>query len=146
MSLSHHSLCYLLLLVLTLIATTSEATARCDLNAQACTNALDARSTVQLDITPKPIKTMKKLDITVTVLKDKTPLKDAEVIVDFTMPAMYMGINKVRLKQTPDARYQGTWVLPRCPSGLKTWKAEVIIKAPPSKTKLSTDFLFDVLK
>jgi hypothetical protein len=53
---------------------------------------------------------------------------DAEVQVDLTMPAMFMGKNRPVLKHVGEGRYEGKAVLPRCMSGDKRWQAEILVK------------------
>ncbi len=51
-----------------------------------------------------------------------------ELILDLTMPGMYMGKNQVVLKKEKGTlRYTGKGIIPRCPSGKTLWEARVII-------------------
>ncbi len=86
-----------------------------------CTSTVAGRQVV-FDISPKPVRFMKELAFTVTVDGRKTA---PTVLLDLTMPGMYMGINQVILKRTADGPYSGKGIIPRCPSGKKLWRAEV---------------------
>jgi len=93
---------------------------------------------VMFDILPKPIKMMKELIFTVRAAGNHSA---ATVFLDLSMPGMYMGINEVILKKTPDGSYRGKGIIPRCPSGRKLWRAEVTI---PGAGKVS--YIFNVSK
>jgi hypothetical protein len=58
------------------------------------------------------------------------------------MPGMFMGKNRPALKQVSDGRFEGKGVITTCPSGKKTWQAEVIV-ARGEKTAV-IDFVFKV--
>jgi hypothetical protein len=61
------------------------------------------------------------------------------VIVDLSMPNMYMGMNQVILKKGNPGIYEGVGIIPICPSGLKLWQASVIID-----NEVAGNFFFDV--
>jgi uncharacterized GH25 family protein len=85
---------------------------------------------------------MSELLFSVIILKNGLPVTNAEVIVDLTMPGMYMGKNQVFLKSTKDNKYEGAGVIPFCPSGSKRWMAEV--KATLDDNVYSAAYTFDV--
>lgn len=97
---------------------------------------------VVFDIKPKPVSPMKDLVFSVTLSDKAGPVTDASVIVDLTMPGMYMGTNRPELIHKENGKYEGRGVIQACPHGGKTWKAEVGITRQ-GKTA-SVDFTFGV--
>ena len=97
---------------------------------------------IRFDVNPKPVKAMSDLVFAVTVKDGNTPVTDAKVNLDLTMPGMFMGVNRPVLKHVKDGRYEGTGILPACPHGRKQWKAEVLA-ARNGKTA-AADYLFEV--
>jgi hypothetical protein len=84
--------------------------------------------TVTFDISPKPVKEMRDLTFTVTLSDKGRPVADASVMIDFTMPGMYMGTNAVRLKHTGKGIYTGQGVIVKCPTGIKIWQAALALR------------------
>lgn len=95
----------------------------CSIDLGPCTSTVGGRQVV-FDISPRPVKTMRELTFTIRTIGRKTALT---VLLDLSMPGMYMGRNEVILKKTPDGFYSGRGIIPRCPSGKKLWRAEVTI-------------------
>ena len=110
----------------------------CDLHQGACTQNL-AGSTVTLAVTPQPVKAMQDLLFQVA-FTGKLPPSSKLPYIDLGMPGMNMGPNRVQLKSTGNATYEGSSVIVRCPSGRRTWQATVTI---PDVGQ--TDFIFDVV-
>jgi len=112
----------------------------CDIDAGPCTTVIEETGVlVTLDISPRPVQSMAALDFTVTIEGRKVPLPGEDIFVDLTMPGMFMGENKVRLRTTGDGRWRGEGTIVRCPSGGSNWKAAVSV--PPSGTAA---FFFEV--
>jgi hypothetical protein len=97
--------------------------ADCNIQTGSCTKKL-AGGTVTLDIHPKPVRAMRDLRFSVT-LKDLS-LSDPPHI-DLDMPAMTMGFNRVYLEPAGPEIYAGEGVIVRCPSGIPTWEARVVL-------------------
>ena len=110
----------------------------CDLHQGTCTRSL-AGCTVTLTVTPRPVKAMQDLLFQVR-LSGKLPSNIKPPYIDLKMPGMNMGPNRVQLKSTGNATYEGRGVIVRCPSGRRTWQAAVTIH-----TAGQTDFIFDVI-
>jgi hypothetical protein len=91
---------------------------------------------VGLTITPQPIRAMKPLHFQVIVKDDGEP---QSVMVDLSMPGMYMGINQVTMKKSRPGVYEGVGIIPICPTGLTLWQASVFID-----NQVAGDFFFDV--
>ena len=107
--------------------TPPERPAPCDLNAGPCVAVIAPSGTeVVLDITPKPLRTMVPLQFTVA-LGGESDDTAGDVIVEFTMPGMFMGDNTVRLESAGERLWRGSGVIVRCPSGRKTWQAGISI-------------------
>jgi hypothetical protein len=117
----------------------------CDLATSPCTAAVDG-ATIALALSPRPVRSMRDLELAVDVRRDGSPLADRVVEVTLTMPGMYMGDGRVRLASLGGGRYLGRGVLVRCPSGRRTWKAEVTVASlePATSTPLTAAFTFDV--
>lgn len=91
---------------------------------------------VRLSVTPQPIRAMKPLHFQVIVKDDGEP---QSVMVDLSMPDMYMGMNQVAMKKNDPGVYEGVGIIPICPTGLTLWQASVIID-----NQVAGDFFFDV--
>ncbi|MBW2436169.1 MAG: hypothetical protein PVH74_15660 [Desulfobacterales bacterium] len=110
----------------------------CDLHQGACTQSL-AGTTVTLTVTPRPVKAMQDLLFQVSLRNEPSP-DSKPPYIDLGMPGMDMGPNRVQLKSTGNAAYEGQGVIVRCPSGRRTWQATVTL---PDAGQ--TDFIFDVI-
>lgn len=117
-------------------ALAGEAVINCDAHAGACSQSSGA-ITVSLEISPRPVKAMQDLVFKVSI-EGTTPASHPHI--DLGMPAMKMGPNPVALKPTGPGSYEGTGVIVRCPSGKRTWFANVII---PESGEVK--FVFDVI-
>jgi hypothetical protein len=116
--------------------------ADCSFNAGPCTKTAGAL-TIVLDISPKPLKVMRELTFTATVTDQGKPVSDAQLLIELTMPGMYMGKNVVRLAHRGNGVYEGTGVIIRCPKGEKLWQAAVTVERPARK-KSVVKYLFEV--
>jgi nitrogen fixation protein FixH len=103
--------------------------AGCDLAAGACTRELEGGGEVVLELSPRPIRTMRELAVTVTV-RAPSPSPSPTVSVAFSMPGMTMGENRSRLSAAGPGTYEGKAVLVRCASGRRDWIAEVELAGP----------------
>ncbi|MFP4350054.1 MAG: hypothetical protein ACOC3W_08885 [Thermodesulfobacteriota bacterium] len=97
--------------------------AHCNIQTGPCTRALSG-GTVMLDIHPKPVRAMRDLRFTVTI--DGLRLTKNPHI-DLDMPAMTMGFNRVYLEPAGPGLYAGDGVIVRCPTGISTWEAVVVL-------------------
>ncbi|NTU41837.1 MAG: hypothetical protein HGA78_02040 [Nitrospirales bacterium] len=93
----------------------AEETADCEIGNGACMKEVKGKQVI-LDIRPKPVEAMKDLTFRV-----ETESGADEIHADLTMPGMYMGENRLRLKKM-DGGYEARGVLPRCPSGKRLWQ------------------------
>ncbi len=114
----------------------------CDLQRGPCVQETGDGMIVEFDIEPKPLTAMSDLVFIVKLKKDSLPIKDASVLMELTMPGMFMGKNRPALKQVSDGRFEGKGVITSCPSGKKTWQAEVVV-THGEKTSV-IDYLFNV--
>jgi hypothetical protein len=117
-------------------ALAGEAMINCDAHTGACSQTSGAVA-VSLEISPRPVKAMQDLVFKVSIT-GTTPAGPPHI--DLGMPAMKMGPNQVALKPTGPGTYEGTGVIVRCPSGKRTWFANVII---PESGEVK--FVFDVI-
>jgi len=108
----------------------------CEAHAGACSLPLDDH-TVTLEITPRPIKAMQDLVFTVTITANRPPENPH---IDLGMPGMKMGPNRIILKPAGKDTYEGQGVIVRCPSGRRTWFANITI---PGSGEVK--FIFDVI-
>lgn len=117
-------------------ALAAESTVNCDAHKGVCSQS-SGDLTVSLEIVPRPVKAMQDLVFKVSI-EGSSPAKHPHI--DLGMPAMKMGPNQVSLKPTGPGTYEGTGVIVRCPSGKKTWFANVIV---PESGEVK--FIFDVI-
>lgn len=123
------------------ISASQTAQPDCRVNSGACVKTSGALSVV-FDISPKPLKVMRELTFTVTVKDQGKPVTDASILINLSMPGMFMGKNIVRLAHRADGVYDGTGVIIRCPSGGKIWQASVAIERGGKKT--IANYVFEV--
>jgi nitrogen fixation protein FixH len=99
----------------------------CSLDSGPCVRKDGAGVTVSLEISPRPVRTMEDIELTVQLITEGEggPIGDRQVTVDLTMPGMYMGENRIILEPAGEGRFVGKGVIVRCPSGQKRWKAVV---------------------
>jgi len=117
-------------------APADEFTVNCNAHKGACSQS-SGNFTVTLEITPRPVKAMQDLIFKVSIAGAR-PAKHPHI--DLGMPAMKMGPNQVSLKPTGPGTYEGTGVIVRCPSGKRTWFANIVI---PGEGEVK--FVFDVV-
>lgn len=111
----------------------------CAIDAGPCVRIVADRR-VTLDISPRPVTAMTDLTFTVGVeATEGMPISAGPVVIDLDMPAMSMGYNRVVCRSVEPGRYEGSGVIPICPSGLTTWAAMVRI---PGLEEM--EFTFDV--
>ena len=114
----------------------SESQINCDAHHGVCLQSL-GNLTVSLEISPQPVQAMQDLVFKVSI-SGNPPSKPP--YIDLGMPGMKMGPNRVMLKRTGQGFYEGKGVIVRCPSGRKTWFANVTI---PGSGEVK--FIFDVI-
>jgi YtkA-like protein len=101
----------------------------CDLQHGPCVRETDDGTRVEFDIQPKPVIAMSGSLFSVRLFRNGKPVTDASsVILDLSMPGMYMGKNRPALKKTDNGRYEGKGVITRCMSNSKTWQAEISVE------------------
>jgi hypothetical protein len=93
----------------------------CSINLGPCAKTAGTREVI-LDISPKPVTSMKELTFAVSVIGGNPA---PSLFLSLSMPGMYMGRNEVLLKKNQAGKYTGKGVIPRCPSGRRLWQAEV---------------------
>ena len=97
---------------------------------------------VLFEVDPRPVKAMNDLKFIITLTRSDIPVTDAAVVLDLSMPGMYMGRNRPALTHVKDGRYEGKGVITRCMSGNKTWKADISVKRQMATDNAS--FVFEV--
>ena len=98
------------------------------------------------DIRPKPVKMMSALFFELSLHKRDRPIADADVLLSLTMPNMYMGEHRVVMSHKGGGSYEGSSVIPRCPSGKRIWKAAFIINEANngSSGAMTAEYTFEV--
>jgi hypothetical protein len=114
----------------------------CDIQNGPCIKATSDGMKIEFDIQPKPVVALSELTFIVNLTRKGTPLTDASVSLDLSMPGMFMGRNKPILKNTKNGRFEGKGIIIRCPSGSRLWQARLTIKQE-NKTTID-DFVFEV--
>jgi hypothetical protein len=109
-------------IVLSACSETVIETPDCFNNTQsACERLTNSGRSVFIDIQPRPVLAMREFVIRVTT--DSLEPLDKKLKIEFDMPDMYMGKNIARLQLKDNNIWEGTAVLPRCPSGNTIWHA-----------------------
>lgn len=101
-----------------------EKEALCKFEERPCIKRLNSHEFI-LEVRPAPPQAFKELEFILSVKGRK--VNSEELLLDLTMPGMFMGKNQVRLKRQGNNIYTGRGVIPRCPSGKTLWQAEVIL-------------------
>ena len=117
-------------------AVADDSAINCDAHRGVCSQTLGA-ATVSLEISPRPVKAMQDLIFKVFLSGNPQP---ESLYIDLGMPGMKMGPNRVALKKVAAGEYEGRGVIVRCPSGRRTWFANVTI---PDAGEVK--FIFDVI-
>lgn len=113
-------------IALLLFSATAHAETKADCNSihsGPCTRQAAGRS-ISLEINPRPVRHMTDLTFTVTV----TPCTalPSILILDLSMPGMYMGKNQVTMRKKSDCTWEGKGLIVRCMSGRKLWQATIL--------------------
>ena len=97
---------------------------------------------VLFDVTPRPAAAMRELEFSLSLRKNGKPVTGASLLLDLSMPDMFMGNNQPRLIEAQAGTYRGRGVIPRCPTGSRIWRALIAIRQSGSVEQVS--FLFEV--
>jgi nitrogen fixation protein FixH len=108
--------------------------------------AADEVGQVALDLEPLPPRAMSDLTFVARVTRQGAPLDGAAVEVALSMPGMYMGENRVALAPAGGGTYRGKGVLVRCPSGKRTWQADVEARPGDGGAPIRGRFTFEVVE
>lgn len=115
----------------------SQAETDCNIHKTSCAKTVSGHKVI-LDINPKPVKSMTDLTFSV-IIPDKEP--GSNPYIDLGMPRMTMGPNRVELEKNVESQsFEGKGIIVRCPSGRKTWQADVTIPGVGT-----AEFVFDVM-
>jgi hypothetical protein len=101
-----------------------DAADACELRAGACRRAVGPAA-VTLSVAPADIPLMKPLRLTVAI----EGLTVRGVLVEVRGLNMDMGLNRTRLEQTTDGRWEGETILPVCSQRQMEWEAAVRLDA-----------------
>jgi hypothetical protein len=129
--------------VVSLCSCGNDAKIDCAIDRGPCSTSLaETGITVTLDVTPKPLETMKTLVFRIDLKKGAIPVTDGEVRLGLSMPGMTMAENIVKLTHRGGGTYEGRGVIVRCPSG-DVWQAEARVGrlsaqgAPPRRARFT---------
>ena len=110
-------------------ASAAESKTSCDIQRGPCIREADDGMRVEFDIQPRPVTSMSGLTFFIRLTRNGKPVTDAtSVVLDLSMPGMYMGKNRPVLKRRDDGRYEGKGLITRCMSNSRTWRAEVAVE------------------
>jgi nitrogen fixation protein FixH len=104
------------------------AAAGCELGAGPCQAGLDGGAELWLELSPRPLRTMRELSLEARLSRDGAPVEGAALSVSFDMVGMEMGDNTVQLTAAGGGRYLGKAVLVYCPTGRLDWQAAVAVR------------------
>lgn len=116
----------LIFLLLGVACTGSPPDIDCNIQKGSCEKMVNGVKVV-FDITPKPVKSMKRLNFELSLNQMKDPAPE-EVFLSLSMPGMKMGENVVVLHKVNKGLYKGEGVIVRCPSGKTVWQADIEIR------------------
>ena len=97
---------------------------------------------VLFDVTPRPAAAMRELEFSVFLRKNGRPVANAALLLDLSMPGMFMGNNQPRLSEGHAGRYRGQGIIPRCPTGSRIWRAFIAVRKDSTVEQIS--FVFEV--
>lgn len=103
-----------------------------------------SKDTIALTLSPEPARAMTSLTFTVRATRDGAALEGAEVALALEMPGMYMGENRVALAAQGGGVYRGEGTVVRCPSGKRTWQADVTARPAGGGAPIARRFTFEV--
>ncbi len=96
----------------------------CDFRDGSCTRMVDSLK-VTISVEPAPPVPMKE---TVFIVKiEGKEILSENLIMNLTMPGMYMGKNQIVLRRVAANFFMGSGVIPVCPEGGTFWNAEVFL-------------------
>lgn len=102
-----------------------ELAKNCQLHQQACISRYQ-NITLTLDITPKPIPIAKQLNISAQI----TGTTPTQVQLDINGSNMYMGYNRITLKQQTDGNWTGKSLLAFCTTDAMQWQLTLLVDLP----------------
>jgi len=111
--------------------------AGCDLHVGPCVATLADGGRIQLSITPRPIPTVKPLEIEVQTVG----IEPRKVEIDFAGVVMNMGYNRTTLGAAGPGRFAGSASLPVCITGAMLWQATLLVEA--GRSRISIPFRFE---
>jgi len=114
----------------------------CDLARGPCAAAAGGLE-VRLELSPRPPRALRELELTVDASRGGVPLEGGAVAVELSMPGMYMGENRAALEPAGGGRHRGRAVLVRCASGRRDWVAEVEVRAAGGGEPVRVRFPFE---
>ena len=116
--------------------------ANCDIQRAPCGAVTDSGLEVLFSISPRPVRVMEDLEFTMMLTRKGKPVSGAIILLDLSMPGMFMGSNQPKLKEEMPGRYRGRGVIPRCVTGQRTWQAFIAVRHSGIVDKIT--FLFEV--
>ncbi len=117
-------LCLLVLFTGMSCTGTDRLVADCDINRGVCLKRIGDVEVV-LDITPRPVSSMKELTFFLKLKGVEVDVLPKRVLLELTMPGMEMGKNQVILESKGKGIYKGRGTIVRCPSGKRLWRAGI---------------------
>ncbi len=109
----------------------------CDLNQQACTVDLADGGQLTLDLQPRPIPTLRALEVRLEVSG-----RDPDwVELDLAGVEMFMGLNRARLERVAPGQFRGKIVVPVCVSESMTWAATLFPEGDEARSEVQFRFV-----
>jgi|YNPMSStandDraft_2_1061718.scaffolds.fasta_scaffold11454_3 hypothetical protein len=118
----------------------------CDVHSTVCEFSIKEGGEIiaqgTLNLNPKPVHAMKPIEFDLTLTKSK--LQNPEIMLSLTMPAMYMGINKVFLKKISSKDYKGNGMFAECVTEDRRWNIKIVLRE--NEKTYATDIQFDIIQ
>ncbi len=112
----------------------------CDIQSGPCRAATGSGMEVLFSILPRPVRAMEDLEFVVTLTRKGAAVPGAVILLELSMPEMFMGTNQPKLREDRGGTYRGRGIIPRCVTGQRTWNAFIAVRHDGIIDKLSFHF------
>lgn len=108
----------------------------CDLGKGGCTHALPDGGQLTVELSPRPVPLMETVRVNVVVSGSKMQPSH----IDITGLNMEMGVNRVALTPTAEARWQGETIIPICSQRQMHWRSALLVQSADEMHRIDDEF------